>query len=246
VSVIVVGHQPQFMPYLGILNKISRADIFVIVDHVQYVKKYFYNRTYIKVNDDRQLLTIPVLTKGQYCDPINKIKISYAVPWIKKHLKTISLAYRKARYFNDYFNKIEAIYQKQHICLSDFTSELLIWFLRQFDLVEDIRFSSDMQLQGAKTSLLVELTRAVGGDTYISGEGARDYFDDELFARSGYKHIFNQFSHPVYPQLGKTFMEGMACLDLLFNCGPDGRKYIVSNEFPKEDSDRNVTMLEER
>lgn len=229
-STVVVGHQPQFMPYIGILNKISKADIYIIVDHVQFVKKYFHNRTYIKVNDAPLLLTIPVLTKGDSFAPINRVKINHADPWAGKHLKTIRLAYQKARFFDDYFGRIEEMFLKRHELLSDLTSELLIFFLREFDLVDDIRYSSDMGITGNKTELLVDLTRAVDGDTYLSGSGAADYFDDAAFRASGFTHLFNQFSHPVYPQLGRQFVKDMGCIDLLFNCGKDGRKYVIKPE----------------
>lgn len=227
-DIVVVGHQPQLMPYIGILNKISKADIFIIVDHVQYVRRYFYNRTYIKLNDKKQLLTVPVLSKGEYYSPINMIKINNKEMWIRKHLKTIQIAYAKAKYFSSYYDKVEEIYLKRHEYLSEFTSELLIFFLKEFELINDIRFSSNMQLSCNKTELLIELINAVGGNIYISGEGAREYFDEELFNKSGYKHLFNKFYHPVYPQLGKSFIEGMGCIDLLFNCGKDGKGYIVN------------------
>jgi len=226
----VVGHQPQFMPYIGVLNKISKADVYVIVDHVQFVKKYFHNRTYIKVHDAAQLLTVPVLIKDESFAPINQIKINHVDVWKRKHLKSMRLAYQHSRSFDRYFGKIEDIYSKRHEYLCDFTSELLIFFLREFELVEDVRISSQLQVTGKKTDLLVELTRAVNGTTYLSGEGASDYFDEAAFSASGYRHAFNRFQHPVYPQLGHTFLKGMGCVDLLFNCGRDGRKYIVNPE----------------
>jgi hypothetical protein len=229
-STVVVGHQPQFMPYIGILNKISKADIYIIVDHVQFVKKYFHNRTFIKVNDAPLLLTVPVLTKGDSFAPINRVKINHTDPWIGKHLKTLRLAYQKAPFFENYYGRIEEIFMKRHELLSDFTSELLIFFLREFELVDDIRISSGMGITGARTELLIDLTRAVAGDTYISGAGARDYFDDAVFSPSGFKHMFNEFTHPVYPQLGRKFVKDMGCIDLLFNCGKSGRKYILKPE----------------
>lgn len=229
-SIIVVGHQPQFMPYIGILNKISKADIYVIVDHVQFVKKYFHNRTLIKVNDKSQLLTIPVLSKGDSFAPINRVRINHNEPWISKHLKSFRLSYHKASFYPVYYEKIEEIFMKRHDLLSDLTSELLIFFIREFELIEDIRFSSSMKLTGVKTELLVQLTRSVGGDTYISGAGAKNYFDEAAFKASGFCHFFNEFNHPVYPQLGRTFMKDMSCIDLLFNCGKDGRRFIVEPE----------------
>ena len=226
-EVTVVGHQPQYLPYIGILNKISKADIYIIVDHVQFRKKYFHNRTYIKVNDQALLLTVPVLSKGKYKAAISGIEINHQSNWVAKHLKSFRYAYSKAPFFRDYYETIENILTKKHKFLSDLTSELLIFFLEEFDLVKDIRFSNPMALNGKKTELLIELTRAVNGDVYISGEGAKDYFDEERFSLSGLKHIFSEFSHPKYPQQGRTFLEGMGCIDLLFNCGKDGRKHII-------------------
>ncbi len=227
-DIVVVGHQPQYMPYLGILHKISRADVFIIVDHVQYRRRYFHNRTYIKVNDLAQLLTIPVLTKGKYHAPISEIQINYSSDWVRKHLKTIRMGYSKAPFFSFYFEKIEAIFTKRYPLLSEFTSRLLEFFLKEFRLVSDIRYSSAMDIDGKKTDLLIHLLEGVKGTHYLSGGGARDYVEEQLLEREGFKHSFVEFSHPRYPQQGKQFLEGMGCIDLLFNCGKDGRKYILA------------------
>ena len=62
--VSVAGHQPQYLPYLGIFNKIARADKFVFVDHVQFHRKSWQNRTLVIGNGGQEiLLTIPVKTK---------------------------------------------------------------------------------------------------------------------------------------------------------------------------------------
>ena len=35
---VVVIHQPDFIPYLGFFDRLLKADIFVILDNVQYVR----------------------------------------------------------------------------------------------------------------------------------------------------------------------------------------------------------------
>lgn len=226
-NIVVVGHQPQYLPYLGILNKISKADIFIMVDHVQFVKKYFHNRSYIKVNELPVLLTIPVLTKGKFKAPISEIEINYDINWVRKHLRSMQLGYSKAKYFNSYYGDIEGIYLNKYNKLSDLTSALLTYFIREFELVEDIRYSSTMNITGSKTEMLIQLAHAVDGATYLSGKGARDYVDEDLLSGSDVKHEFCDFTHPQYPQLGSGFLEGMGCVDLLFNCGKDGRKCVL-------------------
>lgn len=36
---LVVIHQPDFMPYAGFFDRLQRADIYVVLDNVQYVRR---------------------------------------------------------------------------------------------------------------------------------------------------------------------------------------------------------------
>ena len=58
---VIVGHQPQYFPYIGIFNKILKSDIFLFVDSTKFVSKVWHNRTIIKDKKDKVFyLTIPV------------------------------------------------------------------------------------------------------------------------------------------------------------------------------------------
>jgi hypothetical protein len=49
---IVSIHQPNYLPWIGYFNKISRSDIFVIFDDVQFPigkRGFFGNRNKIKI-----------------------------------------------------------------------------------------------------------------------------------------------------------------------------------------------------
>ena len=43
----VTIHQPQFLPWLGYLDKIDRADLFIVLDTVQFKKNEWQNRNRI-------------------------------------------------------------------------------------------------------------------------------------------------------------------------------------------------------
>ncbi|GAI76683.1 unnamed protein product [marine sediment metagenome] len=73
---IVVGHQPQYLPYIGFFNKISKADVFVFADNVQFNKKSWQQRTLIKSNNKPIYLTIPVRKKGRFTQLINEVEIN--------------------------------------------------------------------------------------------------------------------------------------------------------------------------
>src|SRR5207237_5691820 len=57
---IVSAHQPNFMPWLGFFDKMRKADLFVLVDHVQFERQNYQNRTRIKTGEGPRWLTVPV------------------------------------------------------------------------------------------------------------------------------------------------------------------------------------------
>ena len=40
----ITAHQPEHFPYIGFFQKMKAADIFVVLDDVQYTKGNFQNR----------------------------------------------------------------------------------------------------------------------------------------------------------------------------------------------------------
>ena len=84
-----------------------------------------------------------------------------------------------------------------------------------------------MELDGSKAELIEAICCSVGADTYLSGTGARDYNDEDSFAARGVEIAYTEFQHPVYPQVAEPFVAGLSILDLLFNCGPASRDYIL-------------------
>ena len=99
---ILTAHQPVYLPWLGMMHKISLADAFVYFDDVQYQKKDWNNRNKIKTAHSDIWLTVPVLSKNHFQLKLTDVLINNEVPWRKKHFKSISLAYKKARYFEKY------------------------------------------------------------------------------------------------------------------------------------------------
>ena len=46
---IVAAHQPHYMPWLGYLDKMAKADLFVVMDDLQYEAQNFQNRQRVKL-----------------------------------------------------------------------------------------------------------------------------------------------------------------------------------------------------
>ena len=101
---ILTAHQPVYLPWLGLFDKIALADTFVLFDKVQYQPKDYNNRNQIWTpnHDEPMWLTVPVYTNGHRLKTIDQIEINNTLPWQRKHWKSIEQSYRKAKYWDDY------------------------------------------------------------------------------------------------------------------------------------------------
>ena len=50
-SPVLVAHQPEYFPWLGFIAKAQLADVYYIVDTVQYMKEHWHSRNKIRKKD---------------------------------------------------------------------------------------------------------------------------------------------------------------------------------------------------
>ena len=79
--------------------------------------------------------------------------------------------------------------------------------------------ASELDLTGSSTELMMSLTKAVGGDVYLSGPTGRAYLEPERFADAGLELRYHAFTPAEYPQLHGAFVPGLSCFDYIANCG---------------------------
>ena len=217
---IVAIHQPNYLPWLGYFYKIANCDIFVLLDNVQYNKNGFRNRNKIKTPQGTVWLSVGVLTKGRYGQLITEVEINNSVPWSSIHEKSISQNYSRAPYFKKYKAFFEDIYHKKWGTLVDL-DEALIKVIYEILGIKSVKFirASELNVTGESTELLVNICKAVGADTYLSGPSGQKYMDEELFEKEGISLRYSDFRHPTYTQLWGDFTPSMSIIDLIFNEG---------------------------
>lgn len=221
-------HQPEHLPYYGFFNKMSKADTFIILDDVQFLKNTFQNRNRIKNAKGEQWLTVPIKLE-HHSQKINEIKIDNSKDWQKKNLLSIKYNYQKTPYFKQYYPEFEKIYSKKENLLVDFNLNLIKFFIDAFEIKTNIILCSTLNINTQKTQRLIDICQKTNAVTYLSGNGA-DYLDEASFPKNNLKLEINHFTHPIYPQPYGEFLPYMCSLDLLFNCGPDSKKYFKKNE----------------
>lgn len=220
---ILAGHQPNYLPYLGFFDKLVRSDVFFILDDAQFSKGDFHNRNRIKARETIEWLTIPVIKKKI---PINETKIKNEITynegsWQEHHLCLIEKAYSSSPFFSTYFPSLEKTYLAANNM--QLLAENNVFFLEYFCNIFNVKIpkilTSTLHLETRRSQKIVDICKILKADTYLSGDGAKEYLDEKLFAANNIKLIYQNYKHPTYPQIDKIFTPYMGIIDYLFNCG---------------------------
>ena len=222
--------QSNYIPWKGYFDIIASVDEFIFYDEMQYTKNDWRNRNKIKTPNGLHWLSIPVATKGHLSQDVRIMDAKIVnKKWANSHWNTIKQFYKKAPYFKDYADIFEKIYkeceQEEFLCKINYK---FIYVINEIlGIKTKISFSQDYGLIDGKTERLVDLVQKAGGTEYLSGPAAKDYIVSELFEEANINLSWMDYSnYPEYPQLYPPFEHGVSILDLIFNCGPDVRKYM--------------------
>ncbi|MCX6907929.1 MAG: WbqC family protein [Verrucomicrobia bacterium] len=230
---ILAAHQPQYLPWLGFFDKMTRADVFVLLDCPQYKKREFQNRNRIKSPHGAIWLTVPVLSTSRRFQRIRDVEINNTVYWRNKHWKSIEQHYRKAPFWSDHASAIQAFYGAEWSSLCDLNMAMFRHYVQVLGITTTFRVESEVGTTRTNTERLIELCKKLGATCYLSGAGGKDYMDESRFAQEGIELRYHQYGHPVYRQMypDLPFAPFMCILDLLFNEGP-GSLRVLRGETP--------------
>ncbi len=225
---IVAIHQPQYLPWLGYFDKILTADAFCFLDNVQFKKNEWQNRNRIKTSQGWQWLSVPVTYR--FPQKISEVGINNRVDWRRKHMQALISSYGKAPFFQGCIGVFEAVYARDWQMLYELNICLVEEILKLAGIENKMLLkSSDLNLCEDPTLRLIDICRAAGGDTYLSGRDGAKYMDLKQFEQNGIRVIFQDFQHPEYSQLFGDFQANLSIVDLLFNCGPESLKKVIQN-----------------
>ena len=234
-------HQLHYLPWLRYVEKMARADVFVVLDDVQYTKNGFQNRNKIKHAGGWMYLTVPVKAHaGQLLREVEIAQVgeqgeggSGGAPrhWGASHWRAIETNYRRAPFFDEHAAALGAIYGRRWTHLNDVSWELLTYLRGALGIETPMVRSSELAVPGEATDRLVAICQAVGADCYYSGSHAADaYLDAAAMEASGIEVVLQEWRCPPYeqrfPQAG--FIADLSVLDLLLNEGPRSRDLVLT------------------
>ena len=222
--------QSNYIPWKGYFDLISKVDLFIFHDDLQYTKNDWRNRNLIKTQNGLKWITIPCGSNEKRL--INEVVIEDS-SWQKKHWQMLKLNYKKATYFNEYKKFFEEFYiNNEWKSLSELNQFLIIKIARKFLHNNKTSFekSEKYNLKNAKEKRVIELLKKSNATDYYSGPAAKNYIKDSTLESNEIKvHWMNYNNYKTYYQLYGKFEHQVSILDLLFNLGKESKHYLKSS-----------------
>jgi hypothetical protein len=224
----VVISQSMYFPWVGLLEQIRLADCFIHYDDVQFTRG-FYNRVQLKTSGGSKWLTIPTRDyhRGQRID---EVLVDDRQDWRANHLRQLAEAFRGARYADDALELAQGVLGQEWETVGQVSRASILALAQYFGLTANTEFRDSKQLgvPGKSSRRLLDLVVKVGGAEYITGHGAANYMDHEIFEAAGIAVRYMDYRRCPYPQSHGEFTPYVTGLDLVAHCGVRGRQYICS------------------
>jgi WbqC-like protein family len=221
-AIRVCLHQPNFLPWTKLIDKILASDVYIAYDSVQYTHSEFHARQWITGRDGPVWLSVPVLTRGRSRQPLYKAELVPGRAWRDAHLRLLAEHYRHAPYFRDVMAVLEGVYEQDDHLLVDFNLRLLDALLGYLGTSVRVVRATSCPHAGSNTERVIQLTQAVGGDVHLTSTYGtpRQYIDWNRVAAAGIAVESQRFTEPRYRQQFEPFRPNLSVVDLLFAVGP--------------------------
>ena len=175
---ILAAHQPNYFPWLPWFQKMNQADVFVVLTYCRFSKGGFQNRFHLH----GQWFTIPTFREDDFIKDRRYVDPDKAWSRIKWNLGMIDQKYAT---FAELFD--ECI----HEGVSQTNMAIIAKLCDMLDIdVSKIRYDEESKM--GRNDRLIDLCQKYGCDTYLAGNGSREYLDEEAFTANGIKVIWQE------------------------------------------------------
>ncbi|MFC1559007.1 WbqC family protein [Gemmatimonadota bacterium] len=218
---IVSIHQPQYLPWVGYLDKIDQADTFILLDTVQFKKSEWQNRNRLKTAQGPSWITVPVIHDfGQLLADV--VIDPRQDSWSRKHKQALRTHYGSTPHYALVADHLDQVWEQEWERLTHLNRITIEVFMELMGIDTPLIWASELDpAPEHPDERLISLCEQVGADTYLAGSAGPDYMEMEKWHESGIEVCIHEFIHPEYTQPFGDFLPAMSAVDLLCNCGPD-------------------------
>jgi hypothetical protein len=210
----LVAHQPTYLPYLGLLHKVSRADVFVVQDDLRYVKDEVSNRNRIASGDSWKWLTIPVHQRdGSTYTTVMPANAG----WDDQHRRILEAAYRHA----PYVDRLQELYELNATfageTLATINLATIRWMITLFEIDVELVVQSELSTPGFDdpNDRLLWLSATHRCERYLSGAGGLAYIEPAQWSQAGIELSFSDFEPALYDRGSLPWVPYLSAVDAI-------------------------------
>ena len=217
---IAAIHQPNLFPRLKVLQKLALADVWVVLDDVQFAQREYQNRTLIVPNHGTgapHWLSLPVTLPFGRSTRIVDVALDEA-ECFRKLDHALTYSFVATPEFRPQRDALMRTLHQTRANLIDLGVASTLALLQLAGVAPRVVRSSSLRLaECSRSSRLAQLSDAVSADTYLSGSGGAQYMEVESFERLGIDLLWQEWRAPQGPaaqEIGINIRNGSA-LNLL-------------------------------
>ena len=174
---IVASHQPNFMPYMGFFYKMYLCDVFTFSDTVGFSNRGYHNYNHIANNGKKVKITVPISGRS---GTISQVELSQWEYHRVKLWRTLESCYCKAPYFKELAPLFKEVILGSYTHLWELNLELIVLIHTLFGFECKLFLESGLDIKGYTPSeQIADICRKTHCDTYLSGDGAKVYLDED-------------------------------------------------------------------
>lgn len=197
-TIVVIDN--QLFPCFNYIRELSTCKHIKLEKYEGFQKMSFRNRYLIAGANSIMNLTIPVKGGREQKTLITEVRIDNSINWQIKHWRSLTSAYRKAPFFEFYYQEIKKLLFSEEELLFTFNFNILNWLCKTLKINAEIEFTE---------SFIVH---------YEEEADYRNYFTPKSFQ----ENTINRFPH--YSQVFEDrlgFQPNLTIIDAIFCEGPN-------------------------
>ena len=210
---IISISQSMYFPWLGHFELMRLSDVYFHYDDVQ-LSRGFYQRVQVITNGNSDYMSVSIANKKQK-QLVSSSILNGDKNWAIKHRNKLKASLSKARYFQDSIQIFDSVHGENHKFLHSINRSSINKILNYLNLPKKISVqdANGVNSAYAGSKRLLSICKDFGAKIYLTGHGALNYLDHELFEKNQIEvhYVKYRFSH--YSNLNPHYSPYVTALD---------------------------------
>lgn len=180
--------QPYLFPYLGYFQLIGACDAFVFLDDVQYIRRGWINRNFIRSGGRSIRFTLPV-AKAPLDSRIMDVDVDRQryERFRRKFFNSLRYGYAGAEYFDEVYRLTESVLVAEPGNVCELAVRSVTKVCEYLDIPTSFHRASELapRRQSGRSGHMIALVDALGGQVYINPVAGVDLYEPARFHSAG-------------------------------------------------------------